>query len=94
MSTIYIRGEPCELLARVRQAGLPFEDQAGDLIGIDYQDYTGGGACNVRLTRDQAHALRDALHIYLTRGPLTHTIAKRADGHTVSQTELMDGAVV
>lgn len=85
MSTYYIRGKPCELLARVRRAGPPFEDQDGSLVGIDYQDFTGGGACNVRLTVEQATALRDVLNIYLARHPTEYIIARRADGKLVSK---------
>jgi len=87
MSTYYINGEPCELLARVRPAGMPFERQDGGLVGIDYQDFTGGGACNVRLTVEQATALRDVLNVYLTRGPVEYIIARRADGTLVRESK-------
>lgn len=76
MSTVYIDNEPHTLIARARPAGPPFQFQDGSLVGIDYQDAEGGGVCNLRMTKEQAHALRDVLHAYLTRGPLTITIAK------------------
>jgi len=87
MSTVYIRGDACELLARARQAGPPFEDQRGDLVGIDYQEFDGSGRCNVRLTKEQATALRDALSRFLDQGATEHTIAKReSDGRIVTET--------
>lgn len=80
MSTVYIDGKEHELIASVRPAGLPFKAQDGTLVGIDYQEYDGSGKCNVRFTIEQAHALRDVLNAYLTRGPLTMTIGKAEDG--------------
>jgi hypothetical protein len=62
----YLDNNPHQLLARVRPAGPPFRDQDGSLVGLDYTDYTGGGGCNVRLTIEQATALRNALDLYLT----------------------------
>lgn len=82
--SVYIRNQPCELLAHVRQAAPPFEDQqGGNLVGIDYRNFEGDGAINERLTREQATALRDALHIFLTRGTEI-TIAKH-NGKLISE---------
>ena len=75
----YINGKEFVTLARVRQAGPPFEDQNGNLVGVDYQDHTGGGMCNVRFTRQQAQALRDALTVYLQEGKEVE-IVKSPDG--------------
>ncbi len=72
----YIDGAEYIQLARARPAGPPFDEQDGSLIGVDYQTWDGGGMCNVRFTRQQAEALRDVLHAYLTRGPLTVEILK------------------
>lgn len=85
MSTIYINTEPCTLLASVRPAGQPFEEQDGSLVGLDISTANGGGYSNLRMTPRQAMALRDCLFAYFQRGPLTHTIAEHKDGKLVSE---------
>ena len=59
-----INGKEFVVLASARRAGAPFEDQNGDLVGVDYES-TDGGICNLRFTRQQACALRDVLTIHL-----------------------------
>lgn len=81
MSIYYIDNKPHEMVAKARQAGPPFRDQDGDLIAIDYMGYDGNGMCNVRMTVEQAIALRDCLHRKLTDPTVTSVvIAKDADG--------------
>lgn len=79
MSVRYIDKIPCELLASARPAGLPFCEQDGELVGCDFGAFDGSGMCNYRFTREQAMALRDVLHAYLTRGSSV-TIGKAPDG--------------
>jgi hypothetical protein len=89
MITCYIDGKACEQLVSVRQAGVPFEDQTGDLVGVDYAEAFGGGMCNVRFTREQAEAIRDALHAFLTQPKAERlkrfTIAKVEDGKLIQE---------
>lgn len=60
----YLNGEEFEVIASARQAGPPFSDQNGDLVGVDYES-TDGGICNLRFTKQQARALRDVLTLHL-----------------------------
>ncbi len=90
MSTVFIAGQPCTLLARTRRAGAPFSNtDEMPFIGVDYRDYSGGGMCNVRLTVQQATALRDALTVTLERG-CEITIAVDEKKQLVTECEPMD----
>lgn len=79
MSQVYLDGVPHEQLVHIREMGWPFSDQDDGYVGMDYQDATGGGMGNVRLTREQATALRDGLHAFLTRN-VSVIIARTPDG--------------
>lgn len=77
MSIRCINGEEFTLVALARPAGPPYHDQDGSLVGIDYQDYTGGGMSNIRFTREQAEALREALNLHLRYGQTVEVLRAR-----------------
>ena len=92
MSTLYIDGKPHTLLASARLAAPQFRHRPLTLIGVDYQDYTGGGMSNVRFTREQAMALRDVLHRVLTDDTASRVeIAKAEDGLLAQKIERTSG---
>jgi hypothetical protein len=85
----YIDGKECEELAAARRAAPPFtgDQTSGNLIAISFREFDGTGQGNVRLTMEQASALRKSLSKVLDGEAAAFLVAKSPTGELIEKSE-------